>query len=99
MYQYQLHLSLSTKQKVYMAECYYGCCILSLLAPADYAALSQNIILDSITTSMQLTIDIDDDMLCEADETFMITVTSMNDSCIVTSSSVPVLIIDNDGMF
>ena len=53
--------------------------------------------LDSDTTSVQVLIPIIDDDLCEPDERFQITLTSMNDKCAVTSSPVPVLLIDNDG--
>ena len=68
-----------------------------LIAPNDYTAHSQTITLDSVTTSAHFTITIVDDMLCEPDKRFEIVLTSMNDICVVTSSSVPVLIIDDDG--
>ena len=60
-------------------------------------ALTQDMLLDSDTTSTSLIIDIVDDMLCEPDETFEIVLTSLNDNCAVITSPVPVLIIDNDG--
>ena len=68
-----------------------------LVALNDYTALSQTITLDSVSTSVNLMIDIIDDVLCEPDERFEIVLTSMNDNCVVTSSPVLVLIIDNDG--
>ena len=71
--------------------------MLSYIAPGDYTTLAQIITLDSITTSVNLTIDIVDDMLSEPDERFEIVVTSSNNCCRVISSPVPVLIIDNDG--
>ena len=69
------------------------------LAPADYTTLTQTITLDSDTTSVQVMISINDDDLCESDEGFEITLTSLNDNCAVINSSVPVLIIDNDGEY
>ena len=71
--------------------------ILPYTAPEDYTALSQTITLDSDTTSVHLMIPIIDDNLCEPDERFEIMLTSLNDNCEVTSSPVPVYIIDNDG--
>ena len=68
-----------------------------LVTPDDYTAISQSITLDSDLTSEYLWIPIIDDYLCEADERFQIVLTSYNDSCVVTSSPVPVYIIDNDG--
>ena len=68
--------------------------------PADYTALPSTLItLDSVTTSVQLMINITDDMLCEADERFEIMLTSLNDSCTIASPLVPVYIIDNDGRY
>ena len=43
-------------------------------------------------------IAIRDDNICEFDEMFLIMLTSLND-CAVTTSPVPVYIIDNDGRF
>ena len=70
----------------------------SILAPDDYTAVQVNITLDSDTTIKHGYINITDDMLCEADEVFEIMLTSLNDNCVVTTSPVPVYIIDNDGM-
>ena len=70
-----------------------------IIAPDDYTALAQIITLDSVTTSVHLMININDDMLCEADERFEIMLTSLNDNCAVTSSSVPVYTVDNDGKY
>ena len=69
-----------------------------LLAPDDYLALSQNITLDSGTPSKHLMISINDDMFSENEEEFEIILTSLNDNCAISSSPVPVLIIDNDGV-
>ena len=68
-----------------------------IIAPGDYTSLSQTITLSSATTSVNLMIAIIDDDICEPDEMFEIMLTSMNDKCAITSSPVPVLIIDNDG--
>ena len=68
-----------------------------LVAPNDYTALSRTITLNSTTTSVHLMIPIVDDNLCEPDERFEIMLSSRNNKCVVTSSLVPVLIIDNDG--
>ena len=69
------------------------------LAPADYTAVSPIITLDSVNTSEHCYINITDDMLCEADEMFEIVLTSLNDKCNVTSSPVPVFILNNDRKF
>ena len=69
-----------------------------LIAPADYITFSRVITLDSGTTSAHLTILIIDDLLCDADESFEILLTSLS-NCIITTSPVPVNIIDNDGRF
>ena len=69
-----------------------------LVAPEDYTALSWIVTLDSVTTSVHLMIPINDDNLCEPDESFEIVLTSLNDNCVVTSSPVLVLITDNDGI-
>ena len=66
-------------------------------APDDYSTLSQTVTLDSVATSVHLTIDIVEDMLSEPDERFQIVLTSVNENCAVTRSPVPVVIIDNDG--
>ena len=71
--------------------------MLSYIAPGDYTALTRIITLGSATTSVNITVDIDDDMFCEPDERFEIMLSSMNNNCAVTSSPVPVLIMDNDG--
>ena len=65
--------------------------------PDDYAAVLRTIKLDSVNVSARLMIPIIDDNLCEPDERFEITLTSLNVDCAVTSSPVPVYIIDNDG--
>ena len=72
-------------------------CCFFLLAPDDYLALSQNITLDSGNPSKHLMISINDDMLSETEEGFEIILTSLNDNCAISSSPVPVIIIDNDG--
>ena len=73
-------------------------CVLSFPAdPDDYTALSQNITLDNVNTSVHLVVYIYDDNLCEPDEKFYIVLTSLNDNCYITSSPVPVYIIDDDG--
>lgn len=75
-------------------DCYVWCCP---VVPTDYDAISRIITLDSCTPSAHFMIGITDDILCDADERFEIILMSLNDSCTVTSSSVPVYIIDNDG--
>lgn len=76
-------------------------CLLLLIAPADYTVLVQTVTLDNNTTSVHLTIGINDDLLNEPDERFEIILTSLNENCAVVtpSSPIPVFIIDNDGMF
>ena len=71
--------------------------MLSYIAPDDYTTLMRTITLDSATTSVHLIVNITDDMLCEPDERFEIMLTSRNDNCAVTTSPVPVYIVDNDG--
>ena len=44
-------------------------------------------------------INITDDVFCEANERFEIILSSLNGSCIVASSPVPVYIMDNDGKY
>ena len=71
--------------------------MLPYIAPGDYTALAQIISLNNDTTSVGLMIPIIDDDLCEPDERFEIVLVSQNDNCAITSSPVPVYIIDNDG--
>ena len=57
----------------------------------------KNVTLTATVTSEQCHIDIIDDDLCEPDETFYISLISLNDNCVVDSSSIPVTIVDDDG--
>ena len=61
--------------------------------------LTETITLDYINTSVHLEIAIYDDDLCEPSERFEIMLTSLNDNCNVTTSPVPVYIMDNDGKY
>ena len=65
----------------------------------DYTEVSRTITLDSTITTVEITIDITDNTIPESDERFEIMLTSLNDNCIVTNSSVPVYITDDDGTF
>ena len=69
-------------------------------APIDYIALPEsNLTLDSIETSVHGYINITDDIFIETDERFLVTLTSLNEKCVVATSAVPVYIIDDDGTF
>ena len=69
-----------------------------LVAPDDYTAITLTISLDSDTISTRpIMIPIHDDDFDEPDESFEIMLTSLNDNCAVSRSTIPVLIIDNDG--
>ena len=70
--------------------------MLSYIAPGDYTLLSGIITLNSVTTSVHRMIPIIDDDFQEPRENFEIVLTSQNDNCQVTSSPVPVYIMDND---
>ena len=74
-------------------------CFMYPTGPTDYTSLSQTIILDSIIISVSVMIDIADDVIFETDERFLITLISLNENCVATSSPVSVFIIDDDGKF
>ena len=57
----------------------------------------KNVTLTATVTSEQCHIDIIDDDLCEQNETFYISLLSLNDNCVVDSSSIAVTIVDDDG--
>ena len=57
----------------------------------------KTVILNDTATSEQCHIDITDDLLCEPDERFYISLLSLNDNCVVDSSSIAVTILDDDG--
>ena len=57
----------------------------------------KTVILDDTVTSEQCHIDITDDLICEADERFFISLISLNDNCATHSSPIPVIIVDDDG--
>ena len=57
----------------------------------------KTVILNDTATSEQCHIDITDDLLCEPNERFFISLLSMNANCVVDSSSIPVTILDDDG--
>ena len=72
------------------------------IAPDDYEELPTTIItLDSVNASEHGYINIIDDMLEETVETFTILLRSLNEECAIVTpnSTIPVFIIDNDGMF
>ena len=59
----------------------------------------ERFILNSATTRVRLMISINDDDDDEPREEFSIALTSFSDICRITSSPVPVYIMDNDGKY
>ena len=57
----------------------------------------KTVILDDTVTSEQCHIDIVDDLDCEPNERFYISLIILNGNCVVDSSSIAVTILDDDG--
>ena len=72
-----------------------------LTVDVDYTAINSQVIFTPTNQGQTLcrSIPVDDDLICEADETISVSVTTADPAVILSPSSALVTIIDNDGKF